>query len=511
MEHAMENGYGTADFQKVIKNSGDSLKSNFIEMDQIFQIIRMFQGEYLKSTGRIQELVEKTFTDLKSVNGTAEEVVSLVDTSSQTIRGNILSSKDNITAMMKAADSVDKLHRDFGQLQEVFKTLNESLFAIVKRIDVIEDISELTNLLALNAAIEAARAGEKGRGFQVVAKEIRKLADRSRNNTSEITEVLKDSGGRLQAVETMLEEYGSIQKEVLDNISLTGNRLVASTDELETINTEIVSINSLVGQQAESLSSLLESLDKVNSTGDFTISNSPYIEKAVDVYGTTMESARAELSALEHYSSEAFTDSGRIDDKNRTVLIGHDIAYPPWCYIRDGRSSGISIDLAEKYITERGFMPGFSGGQWADVYKMLLDGGIDLIANVGWPNSLFDNQPVTASEPYESFNIRIFTREGGSPGSGEKSGIRIGVQRGSYSEGIAADLGYQPVVFENDIQGMVQLLWNNVDGVATEEKVGQYISESLFLGSIKPATDILASLDVVFIARKGSKAENLFS
>jgi methyl-accepting chemotaxis protein len=190
-----------------IKNS---LSSNFIELDQIFQIIMMFQEEYLKSTSGIQNLINSAHEDLKSVNGNAEEVVSLVNRSSGIIQSNISSSKNNISAMTGAAESVDKLDTGFRNLKNVFTALTDSIQTIVQRIDVIEDISELTNLLALNAAIEAARAGAAGKGFQVVAKEIRKLADRSRSNTTDITVILKELNKKLSDAKIFLTEQAPV-------------------------------------------------------------------------------------------------------------------------------------------------------------------------------------------------------------------------------------------------------------------------------------------------------------
>ena len=234
-------GYGTG-----YNRDNNNLKSNFIDSDQIFQIVMKFQNEYLQSTGKIQKLIQSSYDDLKSVDSNAGEVVKLVNSSSGTIINTIESSKTNINEMAEAAESVKKLDEGYIELRDIFAELNNSIMMIVERIDTIEDVSELTNLLALNAAIEAARAGEKGRGFQVVAKEIRALADRSRTNTSEITEVLKELTQRLEASKRIINNYGELQNDVLESIGETNRSLSDSTDQLEQINVEIKSITNLV-------------------------------------------------------------------------------------------------------------------------------------------------------------------------------------------------------------------------------------------------------------------------
>ena len=485
----------------------DNLKSNFIESDQIFQIILMFQKEYLESTAKIRKLIHSSYDDLKDVNSNAEEVVRLVNNSSEIIKHNIETSKNSIGAMNEAAESVNRLDEGFNELKNIFSALTQSIAGIIERIDVIEDISELTNLLALNAAIEAARAGEKGKGFQVVAKEVRNLADRSRTNTTEITEILHELNSRLDESRRIINNYGNLQSEVLTNINDTNSSLSTSTDELELINREISSIDSLVEKQAESTASLLDSLELVNSSSDFTIKNAPFIDKAVNIYKETNTSSGTDLEELvklygtgenraDAYSSEAA--------EIKVLTVGHDIAYPPWCYIKDGKSAGISVEKAQKTFRDTDTIVQFKGGQWSDIYDGLLNGSVDVIANVGWPNSVFDNDPVEASSPYDSVKIKIFGKSDEIFSREDLRGKRIGVQKGSFAEDVAASLGCTPVVFENDIQGMVHVLWNNIDGVATEERVGEYISGGLFMNAIKAVSDVVASLDVVFLVKKGS-------
>ena len=213
-------------------------------------------------------------TAMNEMNATVQEVAKNAGSASSASAETKEKAEAGAQVVAKAVRSIEQVHQMSLELKGDMTQLNEHAQDITRIMGVISDIADQTNLLALNAAIEAARAGEAGRGFAVVADEVRKLAEKTMASTNDVGNAIKaiqestakSMTGVDQAVERIGEanelasQSGQALQEIVATVEATGdqvNAIATASEEQsaasEEINQSIVQVNDMSRQTAEAM------------------------------------------------------------------------------------------------------------------------------------------------------------------------------------------------------------------------------------------------------------------
>ncbi len=243
---------------------------------------------------RQQAEAEQVATAANEMSATVQEVsrsTQMAAEASTRANEEAFSGKDVVTQTVRA---IDALANEVEQAAKVIHKLKSDSENIGVVLDVIKGIAEQTNLLALNAAIEAARAGEQGRGFAVVADEVRTLASRTQESTKEIEGMIERlQTGAVEAVRVMEESQKRAQVGV-EQAARAGASLEAITEAVETINT----MTTQIASAAEEQSAAAEEIDRNVTSISHVIQQSAKGSQQIYVASEELAELASELHGL---------------------------------------------------------------------------------------------------------------------------------------------------------------------------------------------------------------------
>ncbi len=206
-------------------------------------------------------------TAINEMGATVNEIASNAAQAADTARAADTDSNNGQVVVTRARETISQLSHDVEQVGEVIESLATHTKSIESILDVIRAVSEQTNLLALNAAIEAARAGEAGRGFAVVADEVRNLASRTATSTNEVQVMIdKLQAEASRAVEAM-EKSRSRSIEGVNAVDEASQSLTGISERIGSIS----DMNIQVAAATEEQSTVVEDINRnVSDINDIT-------------------------------------------------------------------------------------------------------------------------------------------------------------------------------------------------------------------------------------------------
>lgn len=257
--------------------------------------VRLSAGSRQDTQAQMQEL-EQLATAMNEMSATASQVAQYTQDAASAAQQAHGQAQQGISVMAKSTQAVGDLAANLDETMQAVNELNAYSSNIESILSVIVNIAEQTNLLALNAAIEAARAGEQGRGFAVVADEVRTLASRTQGSTKEIEDMIAKLQQGAQHTATMMQQSQTLAQQTVAGAEEANQALQSIGEAINMIN----DMNSQIATAAEQQSATGEEINK-NTTNIRDLGRS-----------------------IEHHASEQMTQAGdmqvQIDGQN--ALLG---------------------------------------------------------------------------------------------------------------------------------------------------------------------------------------------
>ncbi len=264
---------------KLHHSIGDVVKS-IQPLSSLSSDLGSLTTETLEISSNQNRATEEVSLVVEDLVASVQNVSSNASSASEAANHADKAAKDGREIVEKTVMSINGLAEEVERAGEVIRKLESDTENVGTILDVIKGIAEQTNLLALNAAIEAARAGEQGRGFAVVADEVRTLASRTQDSTQEIQKVIEELQAAARSAVDVMGQSKQRAKTSVDQAAQTGESLAAITERVEAISQMNMQIASAAEEQERAAHSIKDNVVGIKGTSETAMQSIQKVEVA---------------------------------------------------------------------------------------------------------------------------------------------------------------------------------------------------------------------------------------
>jgi methyl-accepting chemotaxis protein len=287
--------------RKNVANLVHTLVGGVEQLNKATEDMKVISQETLNGVLTQQSETTQVATAMNEMAASVQEVARTASNAAEAARNADNEAKSGKAVVLETMQSIESLASEVEKAAQQLTSLEADISNIGAIVDVIRGITEQTNLLALNAAIEAARAGEHGRGFAVVADEVRTLAARTQDSTHEIEEMVERLQQGATAAVKVMSEGRERARDSVEKASSAGAALDLITDMISTMDEMSAQISSAANEQSSVAEDINRGIVNISQVAEHTAEGAKESSISVETLGS--------LSAQLQDASSKFTVS----------------------------------------------------------------------------------------------------------------------------------------------------------------------------------------------------------